>query len=397
MEVITVSIPQMGEGLQEAQIVRHYARPGDKVERDQPLYQMETDKALIDVEAPCDGRIEVWLCREGDMLAIGSPVVTIAPEVAAHAEFVAAAADAVDGYRLKSGPAWRGAPIEPSHAAVPTIRPPAGTRTDVVTAPGEWQRPAVSNGVEPAVPRNARALEISARQRVLWNRMKQGAAMSVPALVRSTLDYHLTHQVLLQAQKQYPALKLTAFELNAFLVSRAASRHPKFLLTIGATEALYQHDHLNLGVAVAMKDDELSTGVVKRANTLRIEEFIPELRKAIRGARRGSDQADDTVQLLLSSLGSYGVHDAAPVLVPPAIATLFFGSPLSIGPVEMMTITLTFDHRAINGVGAGAFLKDISGLLTTGLSYLSSDRTRGRTAADATGDGASKHRPGRIS
>jgi pyruvate/2-oxoglutarate dehydrogenase complex dihydrolipoamide acyltransferase (E2) component len=355
VEPLTISIPQLGEGLQEATIIQFYKQAGDSVARDEPLYQMETDKALVVVEAPCAGTVEEWLCKEGSILPIGTPVARIKP----HEQSAGASAwqdpRAIDGYLLKSRPSWRGVVI-----GEPTLKAAADAPSKAL--PETQSR----NGVQAPAPKNARLVEISPRQRILWNRMKQGAAMAVPALVRSNLDYKAVKAALKQAQTEHQSLKLTAFEFFAFLVSRAAIRHPKFLLTIGANEALYIHDGLNLGVAVAMKDDELATAVVKDADKLDIESFTSELRKAVRTARRGQDQADDTVQLLLSSLGSYHVHDATPVIVPPAIATLFFGSPFLVNDSETMTLSLTFDHRAINGVGAGAFLKEVAGLLVNG-------------------------------
>jgi len=365
LEPLVLTIPQMGEGLQEAQIIQFYKSEGDIVGRDEPLYQMETDKALVIVEAPSAGRVDAWLCKAGDVLAIGAPVARIIPdEVSSDASTAWQDPRNVDGYLLKSRPGWRGQ----------SIGDPPAVRTAPSTAPNaNGSRPATGN-VEAAspvreavTPKNAKLVEISPRQRILWNRMKQGAAMTVPALVRSQFDYHLVKAALHRAQHEHPALKVTAFEFFAFQVSRAALKHPKFRMTIGANEALYIHEGLNLGVAVAMKNDELATAVVKDADKLDIEQFTSELRKAVRTARRGQDQADDTVQLLLSSLGSYGVNDAIPVIVPPAIATLFFGAPLVVGDTETMSLSLTFDHRAINGVGAGAFLKEVTGLLTAGL------------------------------
>lgn len=359
----------MGEGLQEAQIIQFYKSPGDTVARDEPLYQMETDKALVVVEAPVAGKIDALLCDIGAVLAIGAPVARIIPDCTSG-DSATAWQDPrnIDGYLLKSRPTWRGAaigdPVRPGSA--PAVRPR-------IEQPEPHRSNGVANGFEPTsttvalTPKNAKLVEISPRQRILWNRMKQGAAMTVPALVRSTFDYRLVKAALHHSQAEHPALKLTAFEFFAFLVSRAALKHPKFRLTIGANEALYIHEGLNLGVAVAMKNDELATAVVKDADKLDIEQFTSELRKAVRIARRGQDQADDTVQLLLSSLGSYGVNDAIPVIVPPAIATLFFGAPFTLGENETMSLSLTFDHRAINGVGAGAFLKEVTGLLTTGL------------------------------
>ena len=74
MPVISVRIPQMGEGLQEARLVGFLKSPGDTVRRDDPLYQMETDKAVMDVESPYDGTLVEWTAEEGKVLPIGTEI-----------------------------------------------------------------------------------------------------------------------------------------------------------------------------------------------------------------------------------------------------------------------------------------------------------------------------------
>src|SRR5215216_3244227 len=77
MPIIAVRIPQMGEGLQEARLVAVLKQPGDSVKRDEPIYQMETDKAVMDVESPYEGRIVEWLAEVDTILPIGSPVASM--------------------------------------------------------------------------------------------------------------------------------------------------------------------------------------------------------------------------------------------------------------------------------------------------------------------------------
>lgn len=74
MPVISVRIPQLGEGLQEALLVEFLKKPGDPVRRDEPIYVMETDKATTDVESPFAGTLVEWTVQAGSVLAIGSEV-----------------------------------------------------------------------------------------------------------------------------------------------------------------------------------------------------------------------------------------------------------------------------------------------------------------------------------
>jgi pyruvate/2-oxoglutarate dehydrogenase complex dihydrolipoamide acyltransferase (E2) component len=81
MSVIDVLVPQMGEGLQEVLIVEFFKKPGERIERDEPFYSMETDKATMEVECPHEGVLVEWLAAEGDTLAIGVPVCRMEVEV----------------------------------------------------------------------------------------------------------------------------------------------------------------------------------------------------------------------------------------------------------------------------------------------------------------------------
>src|SRR5215212_9121244 len=74
MPVVSLRIPQIGEGLLEARLVAVLKQPGDKVKRDEPIYQMETDKAVMDVESPYEGVLVEWLAPVDTILPIGGEV-----------------------------------------------------------------------------------------------------------------------------------------------------------------------------------------------------------------------------------------------------------------------------------------------------------------------------------
>ncbi|HLO98786.1 MAG TPA: biotin/lipoyl-containing protein, partial [Fimbriimonas sp.] len=74
MSIVSVTIPQIGEGLQEARIVSFLKKPGDFVKRDEPLYQMETDKAVMDVESPFEGTLVSWSAKVDDVVPIGGEI-----------------------------------------------------------------------------------------------------------------------------------------------------------------------------------------------------------------------------------------------------------------------------------------------------------------------------------
>src|ERR1051325_5642481 len=78
--MIEIRIPQLGEGLQEARIVRFLKQPGESVAQDEPIYEMETDKAVMEIESPVAGVIESWDAKEDDIVSIGALIGHINPE-----------------------------------------------------------------------------------------------------------------------------------------------------------------------------------------------------------------------------------------------------------------------------------------------------------------------------
>src|SRR3954470_8720914 len=113
MPVISVRIPQIGEGLQEARIVAVLKQPGEKVKRDEPIYQMETDKAVMDVESPYEGVLTEWLAPVDTILPIGGEVAKM---------------DVADGVKEVGGGHGAPAPTEAAPVAATASSSEGGSR-----------------------------------------------------------------------------------------------------------------------------------------------------------------------------------------------------------------------------------------------------------------------------
>src|SRR5579863_6742944 len=96
MTMLEIRVPQMGEGLQEVIIHQFLKQPGDHVKRDELLYNMETDKAVMEVESAYEGTLREWLCEEGAVMPIGAPVarMEVMETAAASANSPSTVADA---------------------------------------------------------------------------------------------------------------------------------------------------------------------------------------------------------------------------------------------------------------------------------------------------------------
>lgn len=76
-KLVELKIPQMGEGLREVRIIRLLKKVGDLIKEDEIIYEMETEKSLVEVESPYNGYIKIWLAQENDILEVGSVLANI--------------------------------------------------------------------------------------------------------------------------------------------------------------------------------------------------------------------------------------------------------------------------------------------------------------------------------
>ncbi len=383
MPTISIRIPQLGEGLQEALLVEFLAKPGDTIKRDQPIYVMETDKATTDVESPYEGKLVAWTVETGSVLSIGTEIARM--EVA----------DGVKEMPAGHGPADQPAPRPSKSQGVP----PEARRSDVQippktrkllkdnglleiadqipcsgsklmpedverylaaqsAAPTSPSAPPVSNDqfAESAVPMSQISLNY---------RLTRGAQLCVPVTVITDFDYTAIDAV---RQSTRGSDGPTGFAMSCWCVAQALTRHAKLRSAMSADgKRLRTFHHVNLGIAVALPGDEMVTAVVRNAGGLGQQDFFVEMAKQIEVARGGKDQADESTTISVSNMGKAGMRIGIPAIVAPAAATLALGAtfwqPLPDGNnvrfQQTITATLSFDHRVINGVGAANFLNDV--------------------------------------
>ncbi|MFZ5496751.1 MAG: 2-oxo acid dehydrogenase subunit E2 [Verrucomicrobiota bacterium] len=156
----------------------------------------------------------------------------------------------------------------------------------------------------------------------------------------------------------------------AWCITRAMEKHPAFRGHVQENGSIAVRADFELGVSVALGGDRVATAVIPAANRLDWPGFAAAYARAVADVRAGR-QENVQAPLILTSLGAHGIEVATPIVVPPAMSTLAIGQAhvrmLSAGgvvaPVEVVTLSLAFDHRVVNGVGAAAFLHDVKGLI----------------------------------
>jgi len=394
MPITDIKLPQMGEGLQEALIVVLLKQPGDQIKRDEPIYEMETDKAIMTVESPYDGTLQEWLVEEDDVVPIGAAVARI------ETDDVVVDDETEEEMQTEQAQPEPDAPVKaPRKAAKTGLRIPPRTRAharqlgipedELLTIPASsgklmpqdldhyvaLKSATEEDGEAPFVERH-----LSKQQRALVYRLRRSAQLVIPATITRQLAWSTLEKAEKTLQNKGLKTPVTKFETLAYCVTSAAREFPAFRSQLLDDDTVREHRHLNPGFAVQRPGDELVTAVVPDADCLSFSDFTQALQEKVAMAIEGKDQANDSVQLMMTFMGDAGITQAVPTLVAPAIATLFVGAPIGDGPSTVVNLTLTFDHRLINGVGAasylGAIIREVEGCCEEKLSKERKDVSR---------------------
>ena len=374
MPVVSLRIPQIGEGLQEARLVAVLKQPGDAVRRDEPIYQMETDKAVMDVESPYSGVLVEWLGEPDQVLAIGAEVARMevegeVEEMQVHGAPTESAPVESEKESVGSG-GLRGIPPRTrayakekgiSDDVLATI-PAAGSKL----MPSDIDAHLAGSAAKP-VEGPFTESKLSSKQRLLASRLVRGNQLVVPGTMTVVANWEAIEHERARIKASRDHFQPSAFTLFAYAVALTLKDFPIFRSSLVGDDTLRTYNHANLGIAVSLPGDELVIAVVDDADTLDWPTFAERSRAQIHLAREGKDQANESVTISLTNMQAAGLRQAVPVVVPPAVATLFLGEVYrALDPHtedlkvrRVVNLTLTFDHRVMNGMGAAEFLNAV--------------------------------------
>jgi pyruvate/2-oxoglutarate dehydrogenase complex dihydrolipoamide acyltransferase (E2) component len=152
----------------------------------------------------------------------------------------------------------------------------------------------------------------------------------------------------------------------AWAIVRAMEKHPPFRRLTLEDDSIVEKEDFDLGIAVALEDDRLATAVIVDANKKSWSQFVKIYNETVRATRSGRVDAMNA-PVVVTSLGAFGVKAGAPIVVPPSVGSLFIGTAhRELAPngkkneiAEVVTLSLTFDHRVVNGAGAAAFANEV--------------------------------------
>jgi pyruvate dehydrogenase E2 component (dihydrolipoamide acetyltransferase) len=379
-----IKLPRLGQGMESGTIVRWLKSEGEPVEKGEPLYELDTDKVTQEVEADASGVLLRIAVQEGEV-EVGHTIAVIgdqgeevpeqqeeAPKAEVPAEEAPAAAPVSrDGeprerVRIKASPLARRIARERG-VDLSSLR---GTGPEGRIVAEDVERAAAEPAPAPAVEVEAEVVPLTSLRRTIARRMTE--AWQAPAF-----------------QISMSADMTRALAIRARLVERGDTPKPTVsdLLTKVAAAALMRHREVNahfegdavrllptadIGIAVATERG-LVVPVIRGCERLTIPEIAAARAGLVERARSGKLQQADLEggSFTISNLGMYGVEQFVAVLNPPQAAILAVGAAQETpvardGAVEirpLMTMTLTCDHRSIDGATAADFLRTVKTFL----------------------------------
>ena len=437
MSVYQFKLPDIGEGIAEAEIVAWHVKVGDRVEEDQQLADMMTDKATVEMESPVAGTVKKLAGEVGDQIAIGSVLVEIETEGGAPAKEPAAESE-------KEQPLADGAeePTEAQAEAIPVtataetkpVRPEpveglsstssgqekgsastSSARTDVgakvlaspavrqrgrdlgidlsqVQTTGDRVRHAdldaylLYNGGtvshRPSAPRKDETIKVVGLRRKIAENMQE-AKRRIPhfALVEQfdVTDLEDTRAMMNRDRGSNPKLTILPFLITA--LSKAMSDWPMLNATYDDdANVVTRHGAVHMGVAT-QTDGGLMVPVIRNAEGMSVWQLAREVLRLSEAARTGKASREELSgpTFTISSLGPMGGIASTPVIAPPQVATIAVNKLQEIpvivdGELEarkVMNLSLSCDHRVVDGWDAASFLQTLKGYIENPLRLLS--------------------------
>ncbi|MGE5212157.1 MAG: thiamine pyrophosphate-dependent enzyme [Nitrospirota bacterium] len=326
----SITVPIMGEGIRNAKIVSLLKKPGDQIQLDDELCEVETDKAVYPIQSSFAGVMGEWKTKIGDTVEIGQELGLIVTTQPAFAEQFDAAAKESSAVSAAAG-------VDRGRAAPETVMRKPGSATSAVAIEPALS-PTITRKLNRVIPAN---LQIDAR----WNAIQEARQA-----VKKT------------DTKQAPSPSV----MIAWAVVRAMEKHAAFRRLTLDDDRIVQNDNFDLGIAVALEGDRLATAVIANANQRSWPEFVTAFNETVAATRGGRVDAMNA-PVVITSLGAFEVKAGAPIVVPPSVGTLFVGTAhrelisnkTKNESAEVITLSLTFDHRVVNGAGAAAFANEI--------------------------------------
>ena len=404
----TIRMPDIGEGIAEAEIAEWLVGMGDTVLEDQPLCAVMTDKATVEIPSPVTGKV-IWRAADvGETLAVGAEMIRL--EIVGESNYVPAAAPVVDAAAAPAPAPARPAVAEPPARTAPRsvpapvsapmraegerpIAPPsvrararaAGvdlrqvrgsgpmgriTHEDLAQFIATGGRVVVSNGPQPDTTVEDIRI-IGMRRRISQNMANANAIPHITII--EEVDVSALEDLRGKLNAEKTGAKLTVLPFLALAIVRAVRNQPHLNAHHLPDEELSRRfGAVNIGIATQTPRG-LMVPVIRHAEARSLRDMATEIARLAEASRTGSALREDLSgsTITITSLGALGALATTPILNAPEVAIVGvnrmavrpFWNGSTFEPRRMMNLSCSFDHRVIDGWDAAVFVNRLKTLL----------------------------------
>jgi pyruvate dehydrogenase E2 component (dihydrolipoamide acetyltransferase) len=387
----SVVMPALEMAQETGKLIAWRKKEGDQVSKGEPLLEIETDKAVVEVEAPADGLLVGIKAAPGADIPVGQTIA-----------WIVAPGEALPPGSDPSMPAARrGAPQAKPLPTPPGALPGSESAARVKISP-KARRLASELGVDIAVLRGSGpageilACDVEAATRTSLDAGRKSHDLEVPTSAGRIMaertaqgwttvpHFFVSREIDATALKRYrnrivaemarthadsaTSVRVTHTDLLVALVARVLCQHPR-LNASWTAEGIRIHDHVNMGIAIAVEDAVVG-GVIPNASQASLAQIASRRAEIAGRARAGRLRPADILDptFTISNLGMYHVDQFSAIITPPQAAILAVGAIADrVVAVDgrpavrpMMTLTISCDHRVADGARAALFLNDLA-------------------------------------
>ena len=407
-----VKLPDLGEGTVSSEIVAWRVKVGDNVSEDQPIVEMSTDKAVVEMPSPVTGRVVSLGGQPGDHIAVGAELIVLETgEGAAAAEKPEEKKEAAPAPKEKA-PGSHLSLVPPPAQSASQPAAPAAPRTGRVLASPATRRRARESGIDLATVvgsgRDGRiqrqdldaainqaqqgGVGVAARgnggarrqprtetEEIRILGVRRVSAQRVAESKRNIPHFSYVEEVdvtelerlrkHLNSRLPKGAPSYTYLPFLGMALIRVIERFPKCNARYDAERnVLVQHRGVHLGVAT-QTGDGLKVPVVHHAEALSLSELAAQIRRVAQAARDGTASRNELggSTITITSLGALGGLAATPIINPPEVAIIGVNKIVErpvlrngqVVAAKLMNLSSSFDHRVIDGFDAAAFIQAV--------------------------------------
>jgi pyruvate dehydrogenase E2 component (dihydrolipoamide acetyltransferase) len=391
---ISVVMPALELTQETGKLVSWRKKEGEAVAKGETLLEVETDKAVVEVEAQADGFLAGVNAKDGEVIAVGTTIAWIVAKGEAPPQNESTAVSPKSA-ATKIAPAEKAKPdsSQAVSGAKPKISPKArwiaaelNVNLDNVHGSGPGgeilasdievaaKTPAPARQAASADADNVKLETFTAIGRLMAERTTQSWTSVPHFFLQRDVDVGAllsAREKIVLAPDKSPGVKITHTDLLVAIVSRVLIRHPRLNATY-APDGIRFHPRVNMGIAIAVNDGVIAA-VIPNAQTARVAEIAAQRHDLVDRAKAGKSRTQDLMgaTFTISNLGMFKI-DAFTAIIPPSQAGI-----LAVGAIAdrvvaidgkpavrtMMTITLSCDHRVVDGAHGARFVDDLAGAI----------------------------------